>query len=224
MSTNKGLWPVWLPGWVIDSCSKNRWQGWRARQLDSLLQQAEVLHITQGPDLPLGWFFRIWTQTWGSFLKCGWRLHNKTQQVFLEKSWSCNAICRGLIKILVHGIFGVFQNPGGPIALVKMVQVKHEMHFCKVTFSLASVPLCLASGTGILNCEREDDFAVAVLYNVLCTAIHNMHKATEEEPTVSLQIPFIQGVSLKCHFCMLAVAKRAEIIPKPLPVMNFCGS
>jgi len=26
------------------------------------------------------------------------------------------------------------------------------------------------------------------------------------------------------HFHMLAVAKRAEFDPKPLPVMNFCGT
>lgn len=79
----------------------------------------------------------------------------------MEKSLGCNIICHGLVKIIVHGMFGVFQNPGGPRDLLKVVQVKHEMHFCKVTLLQ-------------VNCEREDDFA-AVLYNVLCSATLNPH-------------------------------------------------
>lgn len=91
------------------------------------------------------------------------RLNNKTGKELLEKSLSCNTICHSLVKFLVHGMFGVFQSPGGPRDLVKMVQVKHEVQFCKVTSTPAPVPLCLASGTGVLKWEGEDDFAAAVL-------------------------------------------------------------
>jgi len=36
------------------------------------LQEAEILRITYGPDLPLGWFSGGCTQTWDSSLCSGW--------------------------------------------------------------------------------------------------------------------------------------------------------
>lgn len=127
------------------------------------------------------------------------RIHNKTQRVLLGKSLGCSIICHGLVKIIVHGMFGVFQNPGGPRDLLKVVQVKHEMHFCKVTSTPAAVPCAFSLGQ--VNCEREDDFAAAaLLYNILCTAIHNLYKSMERGAHSEPADPIHSGGGIKVSF------------------------
>lgn len=125
----------------------------------------------------------------------------------------CNTVCCGLGEILVYGMLGGFQSPGRPRNLVKMVQVEHEVYFCKATSPAAPVHLCLPPGTVILSGEKENEFAVADLCNAILHS-HTLHKAMGK-PTVSPQMSFVQGVVLKCHFHALAVAKRAKFVSKP---------
>lgn len=91
-----------------------------------------------------------------------------------------------------------------------MVQVKHEMHFCSHLYSSTST-LCLVSGTGILNYEREDDFAV--LYNGLCTAIHNLHKAMERGAHSEPTGPIHSGGGIKVSFLHTGSAQKSRIHP-----------
>lgn len=126
-------------------------------------------------------------------------LNNKTGKELLEKfglqhhlPWLSKDSC-------AWDVWGI-SKPRGTQGSCKNGQVKHEMHFCQVTSTPAPAPLCLASGTGILDCEGEDDFAAAVLYNVLCTAIYNLHKAMERGAHSEPTDPIHSGGGIKMSF------------------------
>lgn len=86
--------------------------------------------------------------------------------------------------------------------------MEHERHFCNAT----SHPCEGANESEVVGPSQAKLYSHAHLLKAMKREAHS-------EPTMS----FIQWVALVYHFHMLTVAKRAEFVPKSLPVMNYCS-